>query len=729
MVPGPLSPRIRNLGILAHIDAGKTTVSERFLFYTGVERRMGEVHHGTAVMDWMEEERKRGITITSAVTTMPWRGHQLNLIDTPGHVDFTVEVERSLRVLDGAILVLAGPAGVQAQSETVWRQMQRHRIPALGFLNQWDRADCDLASVLAQLRTRLGIEPALVQMPIGSGVEYCGWVDLVEMRAWHVDHAAPGRAAEVVERALDADLALEAGVLRSELIDAIAEVDDDIAALVIEGQEPGPGALSAALRRATLARSILPIFVGSAMLGIGIPALLDGVIDYLPGPALGLRGLAQAMHIGEPASPEAALHAALMAEPAFLDSSSQEASNQESGESPDVDAPALLIAYKFMVGSGAPLCFARIYQGTLRAGDALFNARTQTVESVHRLVRMHADHREPLIAASAGELVAIEGFELTRTGDVLTAADSIPGATLEQLARLAGLAIPRPVISRVVEPETEADRAALIETLMRLELEDPSFRAREDLETGQWILSGMGELHLEIIEGRLVKDFGLAVRAGSPRVAYREVLTKAARGRGLVDRDEEVGGAAAGYAVVRVAVEPRAEDTGIEVVWTCAVDVELRQPIEGALLARARSGVRYGYPLEGARIVVEAVELQAGRVHPAVCALAAALALGDAAQRGAIALFEPVMRFEVVAPEEFAGGIMADLLAHGTTIHEVRSEGRQRILIGQAPLFAMFGYSTSLRSLSQGRASMGLELGGFQELPQADLLERGLAWS
>ena len=729
MVPGPHPPRIRNLGILAHIDAGKTTVSERFLFFTGVERRMGEVHHGTAVMDWMEEERKRGITITSAVTTMPWRGHQLNLIDTPGHVDFTVEVERSLRVLDGAILVIAGPAGVQAQSETVWRQMQRHRIPALGFLNQWDRADCDLASVLAQVRTRLGIEPALVQMPFGVGAAYVGWVDLVEMRAWQVDNAAPGRAAEVKERVLGADLALEAGVLRSELIDAIAEVDDDIAALVIEGEEPGPGALSAALRRATLARTILPIFVGSALLGIGIPALLDGVIDYLPSPALGLMGLAQAMHIGEPDSPEATLHSALMAEPAFRDSSTPEGAIRQMEAASDTAAPVLLLAYKFMVGAGAPLCFARIYQGTLRPGDVLVNARTQRTEVVQRLVRMHADHREPLIAASIGELVAIEGFELTRTGDVLTAADGLPGAPLDQLARLAGLAIPRPVISRVVEPESEADRAALIETLVRLELEDPSFRAREDLETGQWILSGMGELHLEIIEGRLVNDFGLAVRAGSPRVAYREVLTKAARGRGLVDRDEEAGGAAAGYAKVRVAVEPRAEDTGIEVAWGCPIDEELRQPIEAALLARARSGVRYGYPLEGARIVVEAVELEAERVHPAVCALAAALALADAAQRGAIALFEPVMRFEVVAPEEFAGGIMADMMAHGTTIHEVRSEGRQRILLGQAPLFAMFGYSTSLRSLSQGRASMSLEFGGFQELPSAELVERGLAWS
>lgn len=685
MQPGP--QEIRNIGIVAHIDAGKTTVSERFLFATGVERRMGEVHHGTAVMDWMEEERKRGITITSAVTTMPWRGHQVNLIDTPGHVDFTVEVERCLRVLDGAILVIAGPAGVQAQSETVWHQMQRHHVPALGFLNQWDREGCDLAALLADLAARLEILPALVQMPIGSGAEFEGWVDLVELRAWRVVGSGPGRMAETAELELDEDLALEAGVLRSELVDALAEDDDELAELVIEGTEPGPGALGAALRRATLARRALPVFVGSALRGVGIEALLDGVVDYLPAPATGLDGLSAAV----------------------------------GGAAPEADGPEgapLVFAYKFLVGHGEPLCFARIYQGRVRPGDTLFNPRTRRRESVKRLLRLHADHREPLLEARAGELVALEGFESSRTGDVLGREGAVPD--------FAGVAIPRPVISRVVEPETEADRPALLDALGRLEHEDPSFRAREDLETGQWVISGMGELHLEVVEGRLVRDFGLAVRVGRPRVAYRERLASAGEGRGVVDRDEDMGGAAAGYAEVRLVVEPSEGD--LEVVWRCAPAPELVEVMDAALRMRARGGVRFGYPLEGLRVTVLAVELAAGRIHPAVCALAAALALVDAASGADVRLFEPVMRFEVVAPEEFAGGVMADLLAHGTRVAEVRSQGSSRVLRGEAPLFAMFGYSTSLRSLSQGRASMGLELGGFREVPPADLEARGLGW-
>lgn len=690
MVPGSPPPEIRNIGITAHIDAGKTTVSERFLFTTGVERRMGEVHHGTAVMDWMQEERKRGITITSAVTTMPWRAHQINLIDTPGHVDFTVEVERCLRVLDGAILVLAGPAGVQAQSETVWRQMERHAIPALGFLNQWDREGCDLASVLQQIARRLGIQPALVQMPIGAGATFRGWVDLVELRAWGVSGSAPGRLADVAELELDEDLALEAGVLRSELVDLLAEDDDELAALVIEGEEPGPSVLTAALRRATLARRALPVFVGSALQGIGIPALLDGVIDYLPAPALGLAGLTAALGVDVAADTQ-------------------------------LDTAPLVFAYKFLIGYGEPLCYARVYQGAIKPGDELFNPRTRRRETIKRLLRLHADHREPLLSAAAGELVAIEGFEHSRTGDVL----GLEGAVPEHV----GVAIPRPVISRVVEPESEADRPALIDALVRLEHEDPSFRCREDLETGQWVISGMGELHLEIVEARLVDAFGLNVRVGSPRVAYREVLGAAAEGRGLVDRDAEQGGAAAGFAEVRLAVEPLGEESGVRIEWACAAEAELVAAMEAALLARARGGARFGYPLEGLKIVVRAVRLEAGRVHPAVCALAAALALADAAGRAAIRLFEPVMRFEVIAPEEFAGGVMADLLAHGTKVAEVRSEGALRVLLGEAPLFAMFGYSTNLRSLSQGRASMSLELGGFRAVPEADLTERGLAWS
>ena len=689
--------RLRNIGVAAHIDAGKTTVSERFLFYTGVERRMGEVHDGTAVMDWMEEERERGITITSAVTSMPWRGHAINLIDTPGHVDFTVEVERCLRVLDGAILVLSGPAGVQAQSETVWRQMKRHRVPCIAFVNQCDRAGCEPAALLRQLEHRLDMNPAAVQLPIGAGADFIGVVDLVEMKAWHFDRADP--AANPEEVPMDEDLALEAGVMRSELVDRVAEVDEALAELVIEGIEPGAGELAGALRRATIELKLVPLLYGAALRNIGVQPLLDAVIEYLPSPVD--RGAVE----GNVALGGVELGDAVVC-------------------APDPAAEPLLLAFKLVADPSEDLCFVRMYAGSLRPGMKLWNPRVGRMERVARILRMHADHRVALDEVGPGDLVALTGFKLTRTGDTLS--------SRKQPVVLEGLEFPEAVIASTVEPESAADRERLHAALERLEFEDPTFHAREDPETGQWLISGMGELHLEVMQHRLERDFHLKVRVGSPRVAYREALEGPAVGRGLVDRSEAGSGGRPAFGAVELELAPAPEcGPRPELEWgpDCAVPEAFRAAVGEALVADAGAGPRFGFPIEGLRIRLTAGESRPGVDTEAGFVQAASMAFADAVSRASMVLLEPVMTFEVSSPEAFAGGILADLNAQGAVIAEVETEGELRILRGEVPLLRMFGYSTSLRSLSQGRASMSMQLGGFRAVPESELAGRGLIWT
>ena len=688
---------LRNIGIAAHIDAGKTTLSERFLYFTGVERRMGEVHDGTATMDWMVEERERGITITSAVTSVPWRDHQINLIDTPGHVDFTVEVERSMRVLDGAILVLQGPAGVQAQSETVVRQMRRHRVPCIAFVNQCDRPGTDLPAILEQMRTRLGLQAVPVQLPLGMGAELEGVVDLCSLRGWRFARARPEDPPEPVE--LDEDQALEAGVLRSELVDAVAEEDEQLADLVLEGVDPDADQLRAALRRVTLDRALVPLLVGSALRNIGVQPVLDAVVDLLPSPLD--RGEVTGH---DPEDPE-----------------------REVRCSPDPAAPPVALAFKLTADPNEDLCFARVYAGTLTKGMRLWNPRVRRMERVARILRMHADHRQALDEVGPGEIVALTGMKLTRTGDTL--GDRAAPVALE------GLTFPEAVIQRTVEPDSSADRDRLHAALERLEFEDPTFHVREDAETGQWLISGMGELHLEVIQHRLERDFHLKVRVGSPRVAYRESLAAPARGRGLVDRGEGSPGGKPAHGAVELELVPDPIVTGAAVDYDAgdAVPAAFRQALLEDLAASAQAGPRFGFPLEGVRIRVvggaskPALDTEGGFVQAGSMALAEAL--GGAAARDEVELLEPVMEVEVSSPEEFAGGILADLNAHGAVIDEVLSEGDARTLRGRVPLLPMFGYTTTLRSLSQGRASMSMELGGFRPVPEADLAARGLVWT
>ena len=692
--------RIRNIGIAAHIDAGKTTVSERFLFFTGVERRMGEVHEGTAAMDWMEEERTRGITITSAVTTVPWRAHDINLIDTPGHVDFTVEVERSMRVLDGAILVIAGPAGVQAQSETVWRQIKRHHVPCLAFINRCDLPGADVTAAIEAMRRRLGANVVSVQLGMGEGREFHGVIDLVQMKGISFDREAPHlQPTPVPQSGWTEEQQVEAEILRAELVDALANVDVQIGDMLLEEREPSPEDLVAGLRRATIARQLVPAFVGAALRNVGVQPLLDAVVDYLPSPED--RGVIEAVRPEGPGGFEAGSPVAVHHDP---------------------DAPLSALAFKMAADVNEDLCFARIYSGTIHPGDKLWNPRTKRMERVARILRMHADHRDSVDSAGAGAIVALTGLKLTRTGDTLCSrADPM---TLE------GVNFPEAVIRKTVEPESSADRDRLLAALRRLEFEDPTFHVVEDPETGQWLISGMGELHLEVMQHRLERDFRLAVRVGSPRVAYREALAARAAGEATVDRGEGAAGGKPAFGSVSLTLTPVANGGAPVVEWAddTGIPGEFHAPVTEALREVAQYGPRFGFPVEGLVIRVVGGLSRGARDTEQGFSQAAGHALSKALKSAEVDLIEPVMEFEIQSPEEFAGGILADMNSHGATIREVESEGSSRILRGQVPLLSMFGYTTTLRSLSQGRASLSLELGGFQVVPETDLRARGLVW-
>jgi elongation factor G len=685
---------MRNLGIVAHIDAGKTTVSERILFYTGVERRMGEVHEGTATLDYLEEERARGITITAAATTVPWREHSIHLIDTPGHVDFTVEVERCMRVLDGAVLVINGVAGVQAQSETVWRQMQRHRVRALAFVNQLDRPGADFLRCVGDLEKRLGVAAVPVQYPLVQGRVQRALVDLVALRALEFPESEQGRAPRAIP--IPPAVADEVAVLRAELLDVLAEESEPVMAALLEEREPEPAQLVAALRARVLAGSLVPVLGGAALRNVGIQPLLDAVVDYLPSPAEvpAVRGI------------HALTGAALE-------------------RRPDPEGPACVLCFKLIADATEDLLFARVYSGVLRPGMKLYNPRVKRMERVARVLRMHADQRNPLLEAFPGEIVALTGCKLTVTGDTLCEHDE--PILLERPV------FPTPVLTRVVEPQSSADREKLRAALERLAFEDPTFTVREDEETGQWLIAGMGELHLEIKEHRLESDFHLGVRVGQPRVAYREALLATARGAGRVDRT--LGGTRL-FGAVELELQPlQGADGpglgGVSVEWdpACPVPREFRPELEEALVLEAQLGPRFGFPLGGLRIRVVGGESRPGLDAEAGFVQAASQALRAALAGAEVALLEPLMAFEIGAPAEAMSAIIGDLNAKQAEIRDHSAEGEWRRVEGRVPLFHVFGYATSLRSLSQGRASFGLTPAGFARVPEDELGARGLTWS
>ena len=689
---------LRNIGIVAHIDAGKTTVSERMLFYSGVERRLGEVHEGTAVMDWMDEERERGITITAAATNLPWRDHRIQLIDTPGHVDFTVEVERCMRVLDGAVLVINGVAGVQAQSETVWRQMRRHHVPYIAFVNQCDRAGADYFRCVAHLKARLGVPAVPVQLPLGAEKEMRGVIDVVRGVAWRFPEESQGR--DPVAGPVPAERADEVAVLRAELCDLVAEDDEALLTKVLEDQEITDDELQAGLRRAVLAHRLVPVLCGAALRNVGVQPLLDAVIDYLPSP---------------------------------LDVPPMRGTHPKTGETeerlPDPKGPLCALAFKLAADVHEDLTFVRVYSGILATGKKLWNPRVRRMERVSRILRMHADRREAIEQAGPGDIVALTGCKLTATGDTL--------CDREHELVLESLEIPEPVITKVVEPASSADRDKLRAALERLAFEDPSFVVREDEETGQWLIAGMGELHLEIKQHRIEREFRLEAKVGQPRVAYREAVLAGGRGSGRVER---VLAGKAVFGAVDVEVLPLlgGGDVGEEasaepptLAWDpgCRVPEEFRPLVEESLLSAAQSGPRFGFPLVGARLILHGGETRPETDSDLAYRQAAAMALRDALSAARVALLEPVMRFEVEAPDEFMSGIIADLNANQASITDVRQDQAMRTVSGTVPLIQMFGYTTALRSLSQGRATLTLETAGFRPVPEAELAARGLVWS
>lgn len=694
--PTPLA-RMRNLGIVAHIDAGKTTVSERILFYSGVESRMGEVHEGTATLDYLAEERARGITITAAATSVPWREHVIHLIDTPGHVDFTVEVERCMRVLDGAVLVVNGVAGVQAQSETVWRQMQRHHVRALAFVNQLDRPGADFLRCVGDLEARLGLAAVPVQYPLFAGREQRVLVDLVTLQALEFPEQGLGRNPRVVP--IPPEVADEVAVLRAELVERLAEESEPVLAALLEEREPEPALVRAALRARVLAGTLVPVLAGAALRNLGIQPLLDAVVDYLPSPSD--VGVERGLHALNGAPLERA---------------------------PDPRGPACALAFKLVADANEDLLFVRVYSGTLQPGMKLYNPRVKRMERIARVLRMHADQKTALAQALPGEIVALTGCKLSVTGDTL--------CEHEEPILLERPVFPEPVLTRVIEPRSSADRDKLRAALERLAFEDPTFTVRPDEETGQWLVAGMGELHLEIKEHRLAEDFHLAVSAGQPRVAYREALLGRARGAGRVDRvlggvhvfgalELELGPAATGEEA------GRADGPGARVEWdgSSAVPLDFRAAVGEALRLEAEVGPRFGFPLGAVLVRVTGgesrpgLDSEPGFVQAAIQALRAALAAAE------VAVLEPLMDFEIGAPPEAMSAILGDLNAKKAEIRDLSADGAWRTVTGCVPLFHVFGYATTLRSLSQGRASFALTPAGFRRVPEAELGARGLAWS
>lgn len=681
--------RLRNFGIAAHIDAGKTTVSERMLYFTGVEHRVGQVDEGTAVMDWMPEERERGITITAAATTLPWRGFALNLIDTPGHVDFTVEVERSMRVLDGAVLVLDGVVGVQAQSETVWRQMQRHHVPTLVFVNKLDRPGADFFVAMDTLRTRLDAPAVPIQLPVYEGGALTRIVDLVRMAVWDFSEVQAGLTAS--DQPVPIKVADDVGVLRAELLDRLAEEDEVLMNVVLEEREPDPEEILAALRKRVIARTLVPVLCGAALRNVGIQPLLDAVVDYLPSPLDAPPVVGRDPRTGE-----------------------------RSERRCDPRGPFAALAFKLHSGPHGDLTFLRVYSGTLAPGQAVLNPRGGRKERAQRILRVHADATAATESAEAGDIVAVTGLKVTATGDTLCDPDA-PIA-------LESLEIPDPVIERVVEPASAADRDRLREALLRLQHEDPSFRVREDEDSGQWQVYGMGELHLEVMLQRLQREARLEPTVGKPRVAYREAVVGPGRGSGRVERQMGTKDVEA-EVELELRPDPQALQLGVEIPSDLTLPLAHRPAVVEALRLEAGVGPRFGFSLVNARVCLISARSREGHEDEVGYVQAAVAALRQAMQSAEVVLQEPLMSFQIDTPAEYASGVIADLNARQAEITSVRSDGALRHVEGEVPLSAMFGYSTVVRTLSQGRASFSMVPSGFRRVPEGELAARGLVWT
>ena len=673
--------RTRNIGIMAHIDAGKTTTTERILYYTGVSHKMGEVHDGAAVMDWMQQEQERGITITSAATTCFWKNHRINIIDTPGHVDFTVEVERSLRVLDGAIAVFCGVAGVEPQSETVWRQADRYGVPRIAFVNKMDRVGADFDRVVRKIGERFGARVVPLQLPIGAEDGFRGVVDLLSEKAIFWDESTLG--AEFEEREVPEELAPAVAEAREHLVEAAADFDDALMARFLEGGPVSADSLRKALREATLRRKLVPVMCGAAFKNKGIQPLLDGIVQFLPSP---------------------------------LEIIAVEGRHPGSGEvvrrKPDDNDPFAAIAFKLSADKHVGhLTYIRVYSGNAKTGDQVLNATRGRKERIGRLYQMHANRQQPIDEVYAGDIAAVVGLKAIATGETLC--DPNHPILLESLE------FPEPVISVAIEPKTQADMDRLGTSLDRLVHEDPTFRVAVDPETGQTIISGMGELHLEVITDRLVREFNVSANVGRPQVAYKETITRPVRVEGRYVKQT---GGSGDFGIVVLEVEPGEPGSGFQferAVKGGAVPREFISAVRQGCEEAAQSGSLAGYPVVDVR-----VRLVDGQSHDVDSSersfkIAGSIGMKEALRRGRPVLLEPMMAVESVTPEEFVGVVQGDLNSRRGSITGIEMRGTAQVIDSEVPLANMFGYVNNLRSMTQGRATYTMQFSHYAPAPES----------
>jgi len=672
--------RYRNIGIMAHIDAGKTTTTERILYYTGRSHKIGEVHEGTATMDWMEQEQERGITITSAATTAAWRDHRINIIDTPGHVDFTIEVERSLRVLDGAVAVFDSVAGVEPQSETVWRQADKYRVPRICFVNKMDRIGANFFRCVDMIEDRFGVVPAVLQLPIGAEADFVGVIDLVKMKGiiWQDDSLG----AKFDEVEIPDDLKDQAASYREKLLETVVEMDDDVLEAYLGGEEPDETTLRRCIRTGALKQAFVPVILGSAFKNKGVQPLLDAVVDYLPSPTEvpAIKG---------------------------IDVKTEEPVERKSSD----DVPFAALAFKVMADKYVgTLTFARVYSGVVKAGDQMLNAGKNAKQRVGRMLLMHANSREDIQEARAGDIIAFCGLKGTTTGDTLC--DPNNAVVLERME------FPDPVIEVAVEPKTKADHDKMGVALARLADEDPSFRVGTDEESGQTVIKGMGELHLEIIVDRMKREFGVEANVGAPQVAYRETITREAD----IDytHKKQTGGAGQ-FARIKCVFAPGEPGSGFVFENTVSggnVPKEYIPAVQNGIQAASQNGVIAGFP-----VIDFKVTLYDGAYHDVDSSAMAFETAARAAFREGIAkagpqLLEPVMKVEVVTPEEHMGDVIGDLNSRRGQIQGMEPRGNAQVVRAKVPLATMFGYVNDLRSMSQGRATYTMHFDCYEAVPQ-----------
>ncbi len=669
--------KTRNIGIIAHIDAGKTTITERILYYTGRVHRMGEVHDGEATMDWMLEEKERGITITSAVTSCNWQAHTINIIDTPGHVDFTIEVERSLRVLDGAIGVFCAVGGVEPQSETVWHQADRYKVPKIAFVNKMDRIGADFFRVVEMIKERLGATPLILQLPWGSEENYAGVIDLLKMKAvvWEEDTLG----AEFNEMPIPSELIEEASKYREIFLETLADKDDVIMDKYLAEEEIDSQELKRAVRAATVKLEAVPIFCGAALRNKGIQPLLDGIVDYLPSP----------LDI-----PPVVGHVPT--------------TGKEESRPSDFKGPFSALAFKVLMDQGRKMTYIRIYSGSMKVGDIVYNPGRNTKEKLARLLKMHSNKRERMDLASAGDIIAVMGLKLTTTGDTL--------CNEKNPILLEPIQFNEPVISMAMEPKRVQDQEKLLEVLAKLSDEDPTFRFRIDEETGQTVISGMGELHLDILAGRIKRQFSVDTNRGKPQVVYRETIMKKVQHEEVFQR--ELAGQQH-FAGVKIEISALPRGHGNRFVDRCVnadLSEEFLLAIEVGIEEAFISGVLLGYPVVDVETALLDVQINEMYSDSMAFKVAASMAFRNACQKADPLLLEPIMRTEILVPEDFMGEVIGDLNIRQGKIEQITTKGLAQVLTARVPLSKMFGYSTSLRSVSQGRATFTMQFSHYDRV-------------